>query len=417
LLIGAPLPPPYGGVARYIQLVVPVLLSRGYRVRIVHPGRGPAPDVSGLDGDVENVVVEHPGIARLTLWLLRRPGTLATLVRWYAKPLLRVPGYATRELGMSAALVRSAEGLLRNERPVIVHGFDTPWSYGAATVLAARERGGRTMFSFFGDVLPHTSELEHLDSKSKPFVGVSRAVLEQVDLAASMTNHCRELVRHVGLSPEDVALVRVIGDMEPFEAAGGREDVRARHGDGPLLLFVGQLRARKGPHLLVEALPEIRRGNPDARAVFVGPDYGLQSELLMRAKRFGVDDAVDLVGAVDDADLPSYYAAADVFVFPTTTTIECLGLSFVQAMFAGVPVVATKIAGAPEVIRDGIDGKLVEPGDASQLASGVGHVLSLPEHARRALGQRGRERARELFEKQAVLDDLLRAYESLLARD
>ena len=413
LLIGAPLPPPYGGVARYIQLVVPVLLRRGYRVRIVHPGRGAAPDVSDFDGDIENVVVEHPGIARLTLWLLGRPGILATLVRWYAKPLLRVPGYAVRELGMTAALVRSAERLLRDERPAIVHGFDTPWSYGAATVLAARERGGRTMFSFFGDVLPHASELEHLDAKSKPFVGVSRAVLEQVDVAASMTNHCRELVRHVGLTPDRVALIRVIGDMEPFEAAGDREDARSLHGNGPILLFVGHLRARKGPQLLVEALPEILRRHPDARAVFVGPDYGLQDELLASAQRFGVGDAVDLVGTVDDADLPSYYAAADVFVFPTTTTIECLGLSFVQAMFAGVPVVASRIAGAPEVIRDGVDGTLVEPGDAAELAQAVNELLALSEAERRALGERGRERARELFEKQAVLDDLLDAYESL----
>jgi len=242
---------------------------------------------------------------------------------------------------------------------------------------------------------------------------VSRAVLEQVDVAASMTNHCRELVRHVGLTPDRVALIRVIGDMEPFEAAGDREDARSLHGNGPILLFVGHLRARKGPQLLVEALPEILRRHPDARAVFVGPDYGLQDELLASAQRFGVGDAVDLVGTVDDADLPSYYAAADVFVFPTTTTIECLGLSFVQAMFAGVPVVASRIAGAPEVIRDGVDGTLVEPGDAAELAQAVNELLALSEAERRALGERGRERARELFEKQAVLDDLLDAYESL----
>ena len=99
------------------------------------------------------------------------------------------------------------------------------------------------------------------------------------------------------------------------------------------------------------------------------------------------------------------------------TTIECLGLSFIQAMFAGVPVVATRIAGAPEVIRDGIDGVLVEPGDASALARGINEVLTLPDDDRRALGRRGRERAGELFERQAVLNDLLGAYDNLLARD
>lgn len=366
---------------------------------------------------MENVVVEYPGAAPLALWLLRRPRTLATLLRWYAKALVRVPRYAVRELAMAASLMRSSERLLAGETPAIVHGFDTPWSYGASTLLLAREHGGRSMFSFFGDVLPHAAELEHLDSTSRPFSTASRAVLRGVDLAASMTNHCRELVRHVGLSPEDVALVRVIGDMEPFNPGVDGRAIRARYGDGPLLLFVGQLRARKGPHLLVDALPAIRQQFPGARAVFVGPDYGYRDELGARAAELGLEDAVEVVGPVEDAELPAYYAAVDVFVFPTMTTIECLGLSFVQAMFAGVPVVATRIAGAPEVIRDGIDGRLVEPGDAEALARGIVEVLTLPDDEQAALGRRGRDRAGELFEKQAVLNDLLGAYDKLLAHE
>ena len=373
--------------------------------------------MSDFPGDVDVLVVEYPGVIRLGLWLLGRPRILVTLVRWYAKPLARVPHYAVPELAMTASLIRSSELLLGDERPALVHGFDTPWSYGAATVLLARDRGGRSMFSFFGDVLPHTTELEQFDSTSKPFVTASRAVLESVDLAASMTDHCRQLVRHVGLSPDDVALIRVIGDMEPFNPRVDGAAVRARHGDGPILLFVGQLRARKGPHLLVEALPEILERRPDVRAVFVGPNLGQQEELEALTARLGVERSVDLVGTVGDEELPSYYAAADVFVFPTMTTIECLGLSFVQAMFAGVPVVATRIAGAPEVIREGIDGRLVEPGDPEALWRGIVEVLDLPEDERRALGLRGRERASELFEKQAVLSDLLKAYENLLAGD
>jgi glycosyltransferase involved in cell wall biosynthesis len=112
--------------------------------------------------------------------------------------------------------------------------------------------------------------------------------------------------------------------------------------------------------------------------------------------------------------LPQYYAAADLFVFPTLTTIECLGLTFVQAMFAGIPVVATRIAGAPEVIRDGEDGFLVDPGDPDALADRVGHVLDLSPESRAALGARGRARATELFDEDAVLGDLFRAYDRLL---
>jgi phosphatidylinositol alpha-1,6-mannosyltransferase len=417
LLIGAPLPPPYGGVARYIQLLLPTLARRGFRIHVVHPGRGPAPPLPNLpDGsELTAVVVEYPGAIRLIAWLLRRPRALATILRWYARALVRAPGYAIRELAMTASLIRSGERLLDGERPAIVHGFDTPWSYGVATLLLAQETGAKSMFSFFGDVLPHAAELEHFEAAGRSFAPASRAVLEGVDLAASMTNHCRELVRSLGLPPEDVALVRVIGDMDPFDPQVDGQPVRGRHGDGPILLFVGHVRARKGPQVLVEALPAVRARFPDARAVFVGPDYGHAAEVLSLAKRLGVEDAIDVVGTVGDDELPSYYAAADVFVFPTMTTIECLGLSFVQAMFAGVPVVATRIAGAPEVIRDGRDGRLVEPGDAQALAQAINELLDLPQEERRALGLRGRERASELFEKQAVLDDLLRSYDGLLS--
>ncbi len=417
LLIGAPLPPPYGGVARYIQLLLPALARRGFRIRVVHPGRGPAPPLPTLpDGsELEAEVVEFPGAIKLVGWLLRRPRTLARILRLYGKALLRAPGFAVPEFAMTACLIRSGERVLDGERPAIVHGFDTPWSYGVATLLLARETGAKSMFSFFGDVLPHAAELEHFEAAGRSFAPASRAVLEGVDLAASMTNHCRELVRSLGLSPDEVALVRVIGDMDPFDPEVDGEAVRGRYGDGSILLFVGQVRARKGPHLLVEALPAIRERFPGTIAIFVGPDYGYAEEIQSIAKRLGVEDAVDVVGTVGDDELPSYYAAADIFVFPTMTTIECLGLSFVQAMFAGVPVVATSIAGAPEVIREGVDGRLVEPGDAQALARAVNELLGLPPEELQALGDRGRQRASELFEKQAVLDDLLRSYDGLLS--
>ena len=96
------------------------------------------------------------------------------------------------------------------------------------------------------------------------------------------------------------------------------------------------------------------------------------------------------------------------------TTIECLGLSFVQAMFVGTPVIATRIAGAPEVIRDGRDGFLVEPGDAEALAQRVEQVFALPPETLKEIGLKGRERALELFDEEEVLNDLFRAYDRLL---
>jgi glycosyltransferase involved in cell wall biosynthesis len=194
--------------------------------------------------------------------------------------------------------------------------------------------------------------------------------------------------------------------------------VRARHApdDGALILFVGHVRPRKGPQVLVEALPQVRKQQPETRLVIVGPDHDYANELRAIAGSLGVADAVDIVGVVDDGVLPEYYAAADLFVFPTLTTIECLGLTFVQAMFSGVPVIATRIAGAPEVIRDGHDGYLVEPGDPNELAERAVGVLQLDPEERAEIGLRGRERVLQLFDQDEVLGDLFRAYDRLLGQ-
>jgi glycogen synthase len=419
LLIGAPLPPPYGGIARYMQLCLPAMARRGYRLRIVQPDQQVEPRaLAGLppDADVETTVFSYPGTARLAGWLMRRPRIAARLLSLYARAVLRRPGFAAKQLAATACWIRAGEELLGDDRPSITHAYDWPWSHGAAAVLLAESRGGKSMVSLFGDVLPHLDELTQFDSVSRPFLSTSRTVLREADLVASMTEHCRRLVRHVDMLPDEVALVRVMGDMQPFHPGVDGTDVRRTHapaGD-PLILFVGHVRPRKGPQILVEALPEIRERHAGTRLVIVGPDHAYADELRTIAKQLGVGDAVDIVGVVDDDALPRYYAAADLFVFPTLTTIECLGLTFVQAMFAGTPVIASRIAGAPEVIRDGEDGFLVEPGDPEALAARASDVLDLTPEERSALGTRGRERVEELFDQDAVLGDLFRAYDRLL---
>src|SRR5690606_29167687 len=119
----------------------------------------------------------------------------------------------------------------------------------------------------------------------------------------------------------------------------------------PVILFVGQLRPRKGADVLLRAAPAILETSPDAQFVFVGPDFGAGDDLRHLATEVGLHDRCFFPGAVDDDVVSHFMKAATVLVFPTVSEIECLGLVFVQAMAAGCPVVASRISGVPEVVR------------------------------------------------------------------
>ena len=417
-VLGAPLPPPYGGIAHYLQVALPALARSGWDVRAIQPpGCSPKPaiDAANGGGDLRVTTATPAGPARSAAYLVRHPLLAVRLAWWYLPALARGRGYALAQLAGVLAWLLAAEAAVGERQPVVVHAYDCPWVQGVAAVLLARRWGARAAISTFGEVVPHRHELHPVDEISDPFRRVSRSALWAADAVASMSEHCRRQTVNANFDPRRVRLVRLVVGMDRFrpDAGGGRLRAERGFGDAPMLLFVGQVRARKGPQTLIDAMPEVLRAHPRAQLLIVGPDHGYSDSLESRARELGVDAAVELVGAVAEDDLPAYFAAADAFVFPTLTPIECLGLTFIQAMYSGTPVVATRIAGAPEVITDGDNGFLVPPDDPVAFAAAVSELLALPPERRSEIGQRGRRRAHELFDESAVLDDLLRLYRDL----
>ena len=233
LLIGAPLPPPYGGIARYMQLCLPAMARKGYRLRIVQPDQEVEPQATRT-GFRPTRTSRWPS-SRIRAPCGWRPGScVGPGSRPGSSLCMRTPSCDARaspakQLAATACWIRAGEELLGGERPSITHAYDWPWSHGAAAVLLAETRGGKSMVSLFGDVLPHLDELTQFDAVSRPFLTTSRKVLRRADLVASMTEHCRRLVRHVDVLPDEVALVRVMGDMQPFHPGVDGTELRGRH--------------------------------------------------------------------------------------------------------------------------------------------------------------------------------------------
>lgn len=176
---------------------------------------------------------------------------------------------------------------------------------------------------------------------------------------------------------------------------GARAELRGRYGigDAPLVVCVGRLVPRKGQDVLIRALPRIRAAVPGARLLLVG-DGPHRARLQRLAGAGDVAEAVVFAGAVPQAELPGHHAVADVFAMPCRTRgrgldVEGLGIAFLEAAASGVPVVAGASGGAPETVRPGRTGAVVDGRDVRAVADAVAGLLADPARAA-GLGAAGR---------------------------
>jgi phosphatidylinositol alpha-mannosyltransferase len=155
---------------------------------------------------------------------------------------------------------------------------------------------------------------------------------------------------------------------------------------------VGRLDERKGIETLLRAFPAVTKSVPGVRLSIVG-----RGPMDVRARQLtaelGISASVEFLGPVRPEDLPRHYSDCDVYCAPGLGG-ETLGIVLLEAMASGAPVVASRIPGYDETIRDGIDGILVPPAEPDALASALVSVLT-DEPRRKTLAAAGLERVKE----------------------
>lgn len=185
-------------------------------------------------------------------------------------------------------------------------------------------------------------------------------------------------------------------DTEVFRPdPAARAELRARYGlgDRPTVLCLSRLVPRKGQDMLIRALPEVRRRVDGAVLVIVGGGP-YQDRLRDLVRAVGVDDHVVITGGVPAAELPAHHTIADVFAMPCRTRgagldVEGLGIVYLEASATGVPVVAGRSGGAPETVRAGETGVVVDGTSVAAVAGAVADVLADRDRAA-AMGAAGR---------------------------
>jgi phosphatidylinositol alpha-1,6-mannosyltransferase len=229
----------------------------------------------------------------------------------------------------------------------------------------------------------------------------------------------RNLLRRIGERTDVVTYlgeyfrVRLSGALTPAAAArltqlhpgvdasafkpdpAARATIRDRHGlgDRPVVVCVSRLVRRKGQDTLLRAWPAVLKQVPDAALLIVGAGpYG--ADLRQLAQRSGLTSSVHFTGPVPQAELPAHYAAGDVFSMPCRTRrggldVEGLGIVYLEASAAGLPVVGGDSGGAPDAILEGETGYVVGGRDVAALSDRLVALLANPEAAK-AMGEKGR---------------------------
>jgi glycosyltransferase involved in cell wall biosynthesis len=174
----------------------------------------------------------------------------------------------------------------------------------------------------------------------------------------------------------------------------------------PLVGFVGRLSPEKGPEVALRAALLLRTRCPGARLVLVG-EGPMEADLRALAHRLGLADTVLFAGVRDD--MPAVYNALDVLV--SSSHSEAMPLALMEAMASGVPVVASRVGGVPDIVAHGETGWLVASGDFEDIAARTGQLLD-SDTMRSAMGARARQRAAALF----PLDQAMQRVGALMER-
>ncbi len=209
-------------------------------------------------------------------------------------------------------------------------------------------------------------------------------------------------LQSIGISRDAIRVVpnglRNIDDYAP------RTTETYRSADSATLVSVARLVSQKGHTVLLEALSLL----PEVTALFAG-DGPLRDDLESRARQLGVEDRTIFIGTVEN--VAPLLAKADLFVL--TSLNEGLPLSILEAMAAGLAVVATRVGGTPELVTHGETGLLVEPEDAVSTAEAIRELLTDVD-LRSRMGARGRTLVLERYTAERMVDGVLAVYDEIL---
>jgi glycosyltransferase involved in cell wall biosynthesis len=308
--------------------------------------------------------------------------------------------------------IRRLTAIMREERPHILHTHTAKAGAlaRAAALVAGDARPPIIVHTFHGHVLKG-----YFGSRRTSFFRhVERNLARSSDVLIAVSPEVRDELVAEGIAPYDkFAVIRLGIPLEERLGDGTAElDYRELYGipkDAFVVGWVGRMTGVKDTNAVLQIVAAARTHGLDAVLCMVGdgPD---RERLEQLAHDLGIARSTYFVGYQED--VAGYYRLFDAFLLPSVN--EGTPVSAIEALASGTPVVATRVGGVPDVVRDGVDGFLFEPGQTEEAAARLTELAADPA-LRLRLGESGRSYVGERYSVARLVDDVDRLYRSLLA--
>lgn len=364
----------------FIRREIQALERQGFALHrfAMRSDRGALIDPADLDEDARTEHVLAAGALRLgafaLAWMLARPWATRRALRLALACGARGAGSGVGRLRHLIYLAEAAYIARRCQTLGIIHLHAHFGTNSAAVAMLCHALGGpRYSFTVHGPEefdAPAAQSLRDKIHHAAFTVAISSYGRSQLYRWADHADWPRLKVVHCGIEP------RRFDNVAPLPAGG------------PHLVAIGRLSEQKGFALLIEAVALAASGHPDLHLTLVG-DGALRSMIEARIAALGLTTRITLTGWLNEAQVRAALAAANALILPSFA--EGLPVVVMEAMAAGRPVIATAIAGLPELVTDQV-GWLVPAGDAAALAQAIDALAALPPARLAEMGSAARAR-------------------------
>ena len=369
-----PVPPPYGGIALYIQRILDSEIWSDFDF-IAYNTMLPS-KIRGYDVSTER------GFTQI-----------------FKQRFVIIFGYVLYDF------FRFFSILARN-RPDIVHIHTCSfWGYYRSVIFLILSRCQHCRVAFH---LHNAIDTFYYNDAGFFTRWIVRMSLKKADLNVALSPKLAELVRSITKYGDPVCYIETGIELERFDRADDKDDSGME--DICRILTIGQFTRNKGVFDIVASIPRVVERYQNVRFRFIG--HGDQNRIRSFAEEKGILEYCEIAGPVDDVEKIRSLREAKVFLLPSYA--EGHPAVILEAMAVGLPVISTDVGAIPEVVDDGINGFIIKPGDVEALANRIIQLISEPR-IRHDMGEANYRKVRMKYSNSRVLDEIKDVYHFLSA--